>query len=273
MATIEKRAGMYRVKIRIKGHPSQTATFHTISDAKKWAQITEAAIHERRYFPTAEAKRHTLSDLIDRYRCDVLPHKRPSTIRSQTHHLDFWQQQLGDYSLAEISPARLVECRDRLSRTRSNATVVRYMAALSHVLSVAVKEWNWLDDSPMRKVRKPKEPRGRVRFLSDDERQRLLEACQASRNPYLYTVVVLALSTGARRGELFNLTWRDIDLQRGGITLHETKNGERRTLHLTGVAIELIRQCAKVRRIDTQLVFPFPRLTAQCRKLSGHERR
>jgi integrase len=61
---------------------------------------------------------------------------------------------------------------------------------------------------------KPKVPRGRVRFLSDDERQRLLAACQASRNPYLYTIVVLALATGARRGELLTLRWPDVDLKR-----------------------------------------------------------
>jgi integrase len=108
----------------------------------------------------------------------------------------------------------------------------------------------------MRKVSKPKEPRGRVRFLSEDERQRLLDACKASRNPYLYLVVVLALSTGARKMEILNLTWQNVDLQRGAITLHDTKNGERRVLPLAGPALELMHQHSKVRRIDTPLVFP-----------------
>jgi site-specific recombinase XerD len=82
--------------------------------------------------------------------------------------------------------ALLAEYREMLAQgdeqPRSNATVVRYMAALSHAFTVAVREWGWLDDSPMRKVSKPKEPRGRVRFLSDEERTYLLDACQASRN-------------------------------------------------------------------------------------------
>jgi integrase len=82
--------------------------------------------------------------------------------------------------------ALLAEYREKLAQgeeqPRSNATVVRYMAALSHAFTVAVREWGWLDDSPMRKVSKPKEPRGRVRFLSDEERTYLLDACQASRN-------------------------------------------------------------------------------------------
>jgi integrase len=133
---------------------------------------------------------------------------------------------------------------------------VRYLAALSHAFTVAVREWQWLEENPLRKVRKPPESRGRVRFLSDNERQRLLEVCKTSRNPYLYTVVVLALSTGARKMELMKLTWHDIDLLRGIITLHDTKNKERRALPLAGYALDLMRQHAKVRRLDTSLVFP-----------------
>ncbi|HUD00807.1 MAG TPA: site-specific integrase, partial [Rhabdochlamydiaceae bacterium] len=133
---------------------------------------------------------------------------------------------------------------------------VRYLAALSHALSTACKEWGWLEDSPMRKVSKPKEPRGRVRYLETEERERLLQACRESKNPYLYTVVVTALSTGMRRSEILNLTYRDVDLDKGRITLHETKNGERRVVPLVGHALELLRQHGSIRRIDTVLVFP-----------------
>jgi integrase len=103
-----------------------------------------------------------------------------------------------------------------------------------------------------------------MRFLSDDERQRLLTACQGSRNQYLYTVVVLALSTGARKMELLRLTWQDVDLQRGVLTLHETKNGERHILHLTNLALALMRQHAKRQRMDAALVFPDPTGTKPC---------
>lgn len=83
------------------------------------------------------------------------------------------------------------ECRDELARDRSPATVNRYLAVLSHAFAVAVKEWGWLDDNPLRKVTKPQEPRGRVRFLSDDERERLLQACRESASPDLYPAVIL----------------------------------------------------------------------------------
>ena len=211
-------------------------------------------------FKVIEAKRHTLADLIDRYIADILPHKGASSVRKQTQQLLWWKTRLGYCLLADITPALLAEHRDALARgehiPRSNTTVNLYLAALSHVFTIAVKEWQWLDDSPMRKVSKPRKLRGRVRFLSDEERQRLLGSCQASRNPSLYPVVALALATGARKGELLSLRWPDADLKRGTLIFHETKNGDRRAVPLTGQALALMRQNAKVRRLDTMLVFP-----------------
>lgn len=267
MATIEKRTSSdgetsYRVKVRLKGFPVQSATFERLTDAKKWAQQTESAIREGRHFKTSEAKRHTLAELIDRYCRDVLPSK-PKIARDQMQQLAWWKEEIGGYALSDVTPSLLAECRDKLGREitvrnkpRSPASVVRYMAALSAAFTTAVKEWGWVEDSPMRKVTKPREPRGRVRFLSDDERSRLLQACKESTNPYLYTVVVLALSTGMRQGEIMSLTWDDVDLSQGRAILHETKNGERRAVAITGHALELLRELGKVRRIDCNLLFP-----------------
>ena len=120
----------------------------------------------------------------------------------------------------------------------------------------------------MRKVTKPKEARGRVRFLSDDERTRLLAACRESPNPLLYPAVVLALSTGMRAGEIMGLYWREpksppedrawgvVDAVGSRIILHLTKNGERRVVPLVGHALDQVRELAKVRRLDTDLLFP-----------------
>jgi len=269
MASIEKRTDgngqtTYRVKVRLKGAKPQTATFRRLTDAQKWAQSTEAAIREGRHFKTAEAKRHTLAELVDRYKRDVLPHKKSTTSRHDAaHYLDWWKACYGHLALAEVTAAVIAEGRDTLLSEpgqrvtkRSPATVNRYLAALSHALNVAAREWGWLETNPATKVRKCKEPRGRVRYLSDDERERLLEACRKSRNPQLYPVVLLALSTGMRQGEIMNLTWPDVDLHNGFLILHETKNGERRRVPLVGPALEVLREHAKVRRLDSPLVFP-----------------
>ncbi|WP_133140238.1 tyrosine-type recombinase/integrase [Legionella genomosp. 1] len=267
MATIEERINKdgkssYRVKIRLKGFPTQQATFERKTDARRWAQQTEAAIREGRHFKTTEAKRRTLSEMVERYIKEVIPLK-PKNSKNTILHLKWWQEELGQYSLADISPALIAEKRDKLSsgitarnKLRSPSTVVRYMAALSHAFTMAVKEWGWIDDSPMRRVTKPKEPRGRIRFLSEDERHRLLEECKKSESQYLYIAVVLAISTGARKMEILGLNWKDIDFNRKIITLHETKNGERRILVLEDLALELILKLSKIRQLNCDLVFP-----------------
>lgn len=278
MAAIEKRTAQdgavsYRVKVRLKGKPTQSATFERLTDARKWAAATEAAIREGRHFAKTEAKRHTLADMIDRYVRDVLPGKPSRDV--QGPQLEWWKAQIGAYTLADVTPAMIAETRDKLFQrpnregtgALSPATINRYLAALSHAFTVCVKEWGWLEDSPMRRVTKGKESRGRVRFLSDDERARLLAACQASNNAALYPVVVLALATGMRQGEIMGLHWREpktppagawgvVDLEAGRIVLHATKNGERRVLPLVGHAADCVRELAKVRRLDSDLLFP-----------------
>jgi len=263
MASIEKRSTpdgkiSHRVKVRLKGYPSQTATFSRLTDARKWAQDTESAIRDGRHFKTAESKKHTLAELVDRYIKDALPVKtsKPKQITNQSQQLRWWKDKIGSYALADITPAIIVKCRDELGIGRTPATVVRYMAALSHAYTIAINEWQWVESSPLSKVKKPKESRGRVRFLSDDERISLLQACKESNNPYLYICVIFALSTGMRRGELMSLKWGDINLNESYLILNDTKNDERRRVALVGHALELIRSHSKTKHPNTDLLFP-----------------
>ncbi len=270
MANFEERKTkdgktVYRVRVRLKGHPVQSATFARKTDARRWSEDLESDIRNGRHFKTAEAKRHTVGEMVDRYLKDVLPHKSEVMQRDQYRQLKWWKEQMGDKLLSDISPALIVECRDHLlkepgtrKKKRSPATVVRYMAALSHAFTIAVREWGWLESSPMAKVSKPKEPRGRVRFLDNGERERLLAACKESNDPNLYPVVILALSTGARKSEILGLEWGDIDFSRKVAILHKTKNDERRALPLAGPALDEVKKLSQTRRIDTNLLFPNP---------------
>jgi len=267
MAYIQERKNAngkthYRVQVRLKGYPKASATFERKTDAKLWAQRVESEMRQGRYFQTQEAKKHTVGETIDRYIETVIPTK-PKNATSRKAQLLWWKKQLGHVLLADLTPALIAEQRDKLLQgftprktLRSPATVVRYMAAFSHVLSIAMKEWGWLEDSPMRKVTKPTEPRGRIRFLSDTERAALLKACRESSNPYLYPIVVLALSTGMRQGEIMTLRWEDVDLFKGRIVLHQTKNGERRVVPLRGHALELLQHHKERMKQDLGLLFP-----------------
>jgi integrase len=277
MAVIDERKGrngetVYRVRIRVKGRPMETQTFSRRRDAKDWAQAREHSLKAEVTFGAAAHAKKPLSELIDRYFELELP-KRHTDQRRMRTRLTWWRDQIGDVALKDMTPALLAECRDRLlaeahkhyryspksgvGRQKSPATVVGYMMALSHAFTVASKEWGWLTSNPMSNVKKPALPQGRVRFLDDDERDRLLKACESSDCDVLLPIVVLAISTGARYSEIMNLRWTDIDLERGLARLEKTKNGERRALPLTHKALQLIRDLRE--RCDSKargLLFP-----------------
>ena len=250
------------VRIRMKGHPEDTASFERLTDARIWASITETAMREGRYIKTKEAQKHSLSDLVERYIREVLPGK-PNVSSDYAFQLEWWKTQIGDVLLSELTPVLISEYRDLLSKKItfrktqiSHATVNRYLAALSTAISTAINEWGWMEDNILRKVSKLKEPRGRVRYFSDEERERFLLACKESHNSDLYVAVILALSTGGRKNEIWGLSWKDVDLKNGFITFGETKNDEPRSVPLQGHALELMLKRSKVPRIDTDLVFP-----------------
>lgn len=266
MASITKREGVkgvtYKVTIRMKGYPTQTETFKKLTDAKKWASDTESAINQGKHFKTIEAKKHTLADLIDRYIKAEFANK-PKSKAKQEKQLEWWKNEIGTRTLDQVTPAILKECKEKLQQgktyrgtVRSGSTVNRYIAALSHVLTIAQKEYCWIEVNPLSQVSKLKEAPGRVRYLSDDERQRLLQTCQESRNKQLYLIVMLALSTGARQGEILGLNWEDVSFDQKRIILRDTKNGETRAVPLVGTVYNLLKDHSKVRRLDSNLVFP-----------------
>lgn len=253
----------YRAKVRIKGFPVQSATFSRITDAVRWRQQTEADIRRGIYFQTTEGRKHTFSELVDRYISTVLP-KKPKSEKKQAAQLLWWKEQIGERLLSDVTTPLIVEIRDKFCNgttyrgtKRSPATVNRYLAVLSHAFSIAVNEWQWLDQSPIKKL-KQKESSGRIRYLSDDERDKLLEACKESKNKYLYLVVFIALSTGCRFMEIMSLKYSDIrwDGDNCLITIRETKNGHPHIIPLVGVAKQLLMEHSTNRRFDTDLIFP-----------------
>ncbi len=181
-------------------------------------------------------------------------------MQQQTVQLDWWKNNAGHITLSDLSPRIIAEYRDKLikipvgeDKPRSPATVNRYLAALSHALSVAVEEWEWLQDNSAKKVRRLKESQGRTRFLSQEEVTALLETCRASECKPLLVIVVMALSTGARKMEIMSLRWKEIDFNRETMTLLKTKNGEIRVVPVKGQALVLLKGMNKVRRLDTNL--------------------
>lgn len=270
---------VFHVQVRLSGFPARTASFPTKRAAERWAKTVEAEMIEGKHFRSAEARRRTLGEAIDRYLLEEVPKKRDGSMHRV--RLPWWKERIGHVKLADITPALIVEQRGKLSREhftrarpeskrstvpkgekartfkRSDATVNRFLAVLSHVLTVARKEWHWMSHNPMDGVSKFREGKGRVRYLTTEERAALL--AETAKDATLHTFVVLALSTACRAGELLKLTWRDVDLREGRLLFRQTKNDEPRIAWLHGEALRLLTEYAKVRPLDgDQLVFPSP---------------
>ena len=275
MGTVEERRSdvgevTYRAKVRIKGTKSQTATFTRKTDAKKWIQKTETEIREGRYFAESKSKQHTIADVIDRY-LSLLERDNPKRLKDVQNLLFWWKDQIGEYYLSDLNKDIFIGAREKLQKKKkerispkdnnqylSNSTINRYWIALQTALNLAVKEWDWITKNPMSNISKLKEPEGRKRFLSDAERKRLLGQCKLSNNHYLYSIVIVALSTGARRSEILNLKWKNIDFDRQAIYLHKTKNKESRALFLHSEALNCLNNLKLDNTKETDLVFASP---------------
>lgn len=267
MATFEKRVTAtgevsWRVRIRIHGVKALSHTFKNKKRAQGWARGIEDAIKAGRLTPERiESERRTLRDVTDRYLRDRCAHLVPKERKARRRQLGFWLAEIGDVSLANLTPALVTEARDNIIHDRGvgTGTANRYLAALSAALTCAVKDWYWMPENPCAKVRRTKESSGRERFLSSEEKARLLAACSSSTDPRLYPIVLLALSTGARKNEIVSLQWSDVDLEAGRALVTQTKNKRPRMLYLTGPALAFLRELGAQRSPFQPFVFPSKR--------------
>ncbi len=254
----------FRARFRRKGYPDQVKTFPDIKLAKTWLDEQNRNALMGIHLPHIKTRCYQLNDAINRYIKEELPRK-PKNASNVLHHLKWFLKELGDYALTAIRPSMITEVKHKLeqeitvnNKKRSPTTVRRYLTSLSHLFTVAVRDWEWIHENPVLKVSKPKSNPGRQRYLTDDERKRLLHEAKNSQCPILYPVVVLALSTGMRRGEITNLRWGDIDLFKNQIILETTKNGEPNIIPLVGSAFKEIFKLEASNTKKSELVFPSP---------------
>lgn len=270
MAMIQKRtlkdgSLRWRAVIRRKGFPKRSRTFRTQAQAKAWAKRMEVQILDGRVPPDRAEDRRTVDEVIAEYVRQVVPAYPRKDREKRVRHLEWWSKRVGSVPLTAFRRSMVREGLRALERgggpsgkPLAPATRNRYLATLRHAFTFARTDLEWISTNPLSRMGQT-EPRGRVRFLDDAERERLLEAGQESRDPRLYPLVILAISTGARNSELMSLRWPDVDFERRLAILHDTKNGERRAIPLEGEAMRVLREFARLRRIDSDLVFASPR--------------
>ena len=251
MATIRKRGEKYQVRIQIKGYAQVAKSFSSKADAEAFAKVTEAQIIRGAYINRTEAERTNMGELFERYAQEISSQKRGAG--QELNRLErFKQSKLAKLSPANVTGQVIAAWRDERLKSVTGPTVLRDMVLLSHVFAVAMREWGiGLQRNPVELVRKPAHGKARDRVLNDDQRKALLKACSRCQNPWVRPVVLFALETGARRGEILSLNWGDVDLSRCTARVDGKTGG--RVIPLSPLCVAMLRQLP--RSLDGE-VFP-----------------
>lgn len=246
----------------------KSKTFSSEKEATIWGNKMRYEI-DKGLVTQESLKNRKLSDAIEKYVTDILPQK-PKNARNVEQHLQWWKKFIGSRQLLDVTAKEIAEGRDKLikeptnrGKKRAPATVVRYLSSLSAVFEAAIKEWHWTEKNPTKLISKPVVSNSRTRFLSEEECQRLLAACKESRNPYLYSIVVIGLCTGMRRGEILNIRFEDVMLDKRLVVLPKTKNGSIRYVPIVGPAYEEFKKLIDAEEKPDPSFHVFPSLNPE----------
>ncbi|MFM0473046.1 integrase [Paraburkholderia strydomiana] len=253
MATIRQRSDRWQAIVKRQGYPVQSKTFALKKDAEKWARQQERLIDAGQWIDSPEDRQTTLAALLDRYATEVSKSKRGS--RAECYRIEsFKKLSLAKHALSVITPQMVASWRDARLSEVSSGTALRELQLLSHVFSIAIREWGIrLPSNPVSLIRKPRSGKARDRVLTVPERTALVSACGQCHNSWIRPVVIFALETAARRGEILSLSWTDVDLDRRTATLQVTKSGQPRRIPLSKNCVAMLESLP--RSVDGR-VFP-----------------
>jgi len=196
--------------------------------------------------------KHTIGDMMLRYLDVVTPTKRGEAQETRRLKRLLRDRRLMSVRLTQAKPCVFADFRDQ--RIQDGVRACQYdLVLLRHAWNIARIEWGWsLPDNPISLIRMPKNNPPRERRFKEGEFDLLKTAATKSRSWYVWPVVVLAIETAMRRGEILGLRWEHIDLDKRIAFLPMTKNGRSRQVPLSEVAIEQLIKAPK----DTDRPFP-----------------
>jgi integrase len=260
--------------VRVKPYAVHQETFRVTSvpkaaklQATNWAKAKEKELQELASKGISkELTATTVGGLINKYL--EAPETKQLKGYDQIERLvGWWLAEYNDTKLLDFDDDRMRAGRDKLTREvktpghknkaaskkREPGTVNRYVSAMRAA-------WNW--GIKTKKIPKDRtwaaelmltEPKGRVRFLDDAERAALMKAAESK--PVTHTAILVSIACGMRQDELLKLQWKDIDFDKARVTMHETKNGTRRTVHVPSSALAALQALKKAKVVSAKTVF------------------
>ncbi len=238
MATFRKRNGKWQAIIRQKSIGTLAKTFPNKILAQQWSREQELRLASGRFGKLFPGELD-LGKLLLRYRDTITPQKRGAgtEVRRINRLLS---DAISTTPLSQLSSQLLASFRDR--RLQDGIRASQYdLVIIRHCIKVAIREWGLLlENNPAERIKLPASPKPRARRLQPNEYEKLIVAAKQTINRNVWPVVVFAIETGMRRGEILNLGWEDIGFDDRTANLKITKNGSSRNVPLSPKALQVL---------------------------------
>lgn len=272
MASIRKR-GDYQWSAQIEKKNRATGivhreikTFLTKDEAENWAKSVETDLARGIYNDTRQASGTALRDLIVRYRDEVTPRKKGA--KQETVRLNKWlTHELSDRMLTLIQPSDFAGyISDRRKDGKAEQTIKSEIIAISNVFKVAAADWGYNIENPIKRISKPGGSRKRDQRILPDVWLLIAAELDKCRNPFFKIISEFAIETAMRQGEIFSITWADVNLPGRHIVIREAKdttgkNQKSRIVPLSRRSIELLSALPRSIK-STDLVFQTGQVTS-----------
>lgn len=229
----------WQAKIRRVGFPNKSETFDTKRAAEDWAKVQEAEMIRGVYVDRSKAERTLFGEIIEGYIAQVAPtHKGAEAEIARLQRFLREERPLCAYSLANLRTRHFEDFMRRRMEEVVPGTVKRELGLLHSVIEWVRKAYGMVEN-PISDVRRPTVNDARTVRLQPDEEERLIAAIEQSRNPWLKPAVILAIETAARRSELLELRWADVDFDQLKIRIEDSKIDDKRRDRLKGRDVPL----------------------------------
>ena len=271
MASIQKRNGSYRARIKHAGKVVQSKTFGSRLEAVQWAKQIEALLQLGIYIEPHSSPKPFHGVYFEQAATHYMKthsiHKR--IVRSETYRLKLLIQRWGHLRVEQVDKLAVLTLRDDLLKLgRSGETINHYFNTISKLFQMLGGDWDLPVPNPIKGIKRMPPSPGRTKRVNVELESLLLSGCDHLSLPLLRSIIQFAIQTGMRRGEIMGLSWADIDLPNRKAYLHQTKNGEPRQVPLTRPAIAILEALSQ----DEEKVFPMgvDALRSQFKRVKAH---
>lgn len=254
MATLRKRNNRWQVQVRRSGAGAASKTFNKKVDALAWARERESLLERGESFENHQVlKKMTLADLIERYVIEILPNKK-AVVQEKSAIGLILPERFSSVPLDKLTRSDFAKYAERRLSVVKTDTFLRQYGVLRHLLNTARNKWGIpINKNILSSVSLPQPQKGRNRRLVQNEENRILQAVGDCLNPHMKPIILFALETAMRQGEIITIRLENINFDRSTLVIPETKNGRPRTIPLYQKAFGILLEKAE---LESGLVFP-----------------